>query len=95
MITHTTGPTPGLFCQIAQLLARQGRFVEAAKTIAYIDNCLGSDHERLPPVPERCYEDALAIIKTGLDTEALGRVRNEGSRLSADEVIAMAFPART
>jgi predicted ATPase/class 3 adenylate cyclase len=95
MITHTTGPTPGLFCQIAQLLARQGRFVEAAKTIAYIDNCLGSDHERLPPVPERCYEDALAIIKTGHDTEALGRLRNEGSRLSADEVIAMAFPART
>jgi uncharacterized protein YbjQ (UPF0145 family) len=46
-------------------------------------------------VPERCYEDALAIIKTGLDTEALGRLRNEGSRLSADEVIAMAFPVRT
>lgn len=95
MITHATGPAVWVFCYIAHLLARQGRFVEAARTIAYIDNRLGSVHERLPPVPVRCYEDALAIIKTSLDTEALGRLRNEGSRLSAEEVIAMAFPART
>ena len=95
MIMHSTGPAPWVFCYIAQLLARQGRFIEAAKTIAYIDNRLRSDHERLPPGSERCYEDALAIIKTGLDTEALDRLRNEGSRLSADEVIAVAFPTRT
>jgi predicted ATPase/class 3 adenylate cyclase len=95
MITHTQGPAPWVFCYIAHLLARQGRFVEAAKTIAYIDNRLGSDHERLPPAPERFYEDALAIIKTGLDAATLGRLCNEGSRLSAEEVIAMTFPART
>ncbi|MGR4871765.1 hypothetical protein ACIPRI_23205, partial [Variovorax sp. LARHSF232] len=96
MVTHTTGPAPWLFCYIAHLLARQGRFFEAAKTIAYIDSCtLEPDRVRMPPVPERCYEEALAIVKTGLDTEALGRLRNEGSRLSAEEVIAMAFPART
>jgi predicted ATPase/class 3 adenylate cyclase len=95
MITHATGRAPWVFCYIAHLLARQGRFVEAAKTIAYIDNRLGSNHERLTPATERCYEDALAIIGTSLDTEALGRLRNEGSRLSAEEVIAMAFPART
>ncbi len=96
MVTHTTGPAPWLFCYIAHLLARQGRFFEAAKTIAYIDSCmLEHDRVRMPPVPERCYEEALAIVKTGLDTEALGRLRNEGSRLSAEEVIAMAFPART
>jgi hypothetical protein len=84
-----------VFCYIAHLLARQGRLVEAAKTMAYIDSRLGSDHERLPPVPERCHEEALAIIKTGLETEALGRLRNEGSLLNAEEIIAMAFPART
>jgi hypothetical protein len=95
MITHAIGPAAWLFCYIAHLLARQGRFVEAAKTIAYIDNRLGSDLERSSIVPMRSYEDALAIIKTGLDTEALGRLRNEGSRLNAEEVIAMAFPART
>jgi predicted ATPase/class 3 adenylate cyclase len=94
-ITHATGPAAWAFCYIAHLLARQGRFNEAAKTIAYIDNRLGADLERLPPVPERCYEEALAIIKTGLDAEVLGRLRNEASRLSADEMIAMAFPART
>ena len=95
MITHAQGPAIWVFCYIAHLLARQGRLVEAARTMAYIDSRLGSDHERLPPVTERCYEEALAIIKTGLDTDALGRLRNEGSRLSAEEVIAMAFPART
>ncbi|MDM0117993.1 adenylate/guanylate cyclase domain-containing protein [Variovorax sp. J22R133] len=92
MITHTAGPAVWLFCYIAQLLARQGRLVEAAKTIVYIDNRLGPNHERLTTLTERCHEDALAIIKTGLDTEALGRLRDEGSRLSAKEVIAMAFP---
>jgi hypothetical protein len=63
--------------------------------MAYIDNRLASDHERLTLVAERCHEEALAIIKAGLDAEALGRFRHEGSRLSAEEVIAMAFPART
>ncbi|MGJ7512606.1 adenylate/guanylate cyclase domain-containing protein [Variovorax sp. GT1P44] len=95
MITHAQGPAIWVFCYIANLLAREGRYIEAAKTIAYINNRLGSDHARLPPVPERCYEEALAVIKTGLDAEALGRLRDEGSRLSAEEVIAMAFPART
>jgi len=96
MITHVTGPAIWVFCYIAYLLASQGRLVDAAKTIAYIDRRLGeSDRERLPPLAVRCYEDALAIVKTGFDTEALDRLRSEGSRLSADDVLAMAFPART
>ena len=94
MITHTAGPAVWLFCYIAQLLARQGRLVEAAKTIAYIDHRLGPNHERLTTLSERCHEDALAIIKSGLGTEALGLLRDEGCRLRAKEVIAMAFPVR-
>ncbi len=95
MIMHAIGPAVWLFCYIAHLLARQGRFVEAAKTIAYVDNRMGSEQERMPPVPERCHEEALATITTSLDTERLDRIRNEGSRLSAEEVIAMAFPDRS
>ena len=96
LATHATGSAPWFLCYVARLLARQGRFVEAAKTLGYIDNrLLLPHHARLPPVPELCYEDALATIKTGLDTEALGRLRNEGSRLNEEEVIAMAFPVRT
>ena len=92
MIMHAIGPGAWAFCYIAHLLACQERFVEAAKTIGYIDNRVGSDLKGLAPVPVRCYEEALAIIKKALDTEALSRLRREGCQLSADEVIAMAFP---
>lgn len=94
MIMQAIGPAVWLFCYIAHLLAHQGRFVEAATTVAYIDKRMGSDLKLLPPVPMRCYDEALATIKKGLDTEALSRLRLEGLRLSADEVIAMAFPDR-
>ena len=94
MIMHSIGPGVWAFCYIAHLLACQERFVEAAKTLAYIDNRVGPDLKGLAPVPVRCYEMALAIIKKGLDTEELSRFRREGFQLSADEVVEMAFPER-
>jgi len=85
-----------VFCSVASLLARKGRLVEAAKTIAYIDRRLhGPDRARFTQGMLRRYEETRAIVKMGLDAEALDRLRSEGSRLSAEEVIAMAFPART
>jgi hypothetical protein len=55
---------------------------------------LEADRDCLPPVAARCYEETLAIVKMGFETEALDLLRSEGSRLSAEEVIAMAFPTR-
>jgi len=93
IFTRALSPASWVFCHIAFLLARLGRLVDAAKTIAYIDN----RSENTPyQLAVRHYEEALAIVKSGLlDSEELDRIRGEGSRLSADEVIAMAFPART
>ena len=94
--TRALGPAIWVFCNIAHLLARQGRLIEAARTIAYIDRRLQEpDRESLVPGAVRRYEEVCAIVKTGLETEALERLRSDGSRLSAEEVIAIAFQART
>jgi hypothetical protein len=94
--TRAVGPAIWVFCSVASLLARQGRLVEAAKTIAYIDRRLQEpDRECLPPESVHRYEEVRAIVERGFDTEALERLRSDGSRLSAEEVIAIAFPGRT
>jgi predicted ATPase/class 3 adenylate cyclase len=96
MITRALGPAIWVFCIVADLLARRGRLVEAAKTIAYIDRCLREpDGERLNSGQLSRYEEVRAIVEMGLETETLERLRSDGSRLSAEEVIAMAFPGRT
>jgi hypothetical protein len=96
IFTRAFGPAIWMFCIVASLLARQGRLVEAAKTIAYIDCRLREpDGERLSPGQSRRYEELRDIVKTGFETEVLERLRSDGSGLSAEEVIAMAFPART
>ena len=85
-----------MFCLIASLLARQGRLIEAAKTIVYIDRrLLEPDPEYLTPGQLRRYEETRANVKMGLDAGALDCLRSKGSRLSAEEVTAMAFPPRT
>jgi predicted ATPase/class 3 adenylate cyclase len=93
--TRALGPAIWVFSIIADLLAHQGRLIEAAKTLGYIDRRLQEPgHESLAPATVRRYEEALAIVQQGFESEALELLRSEGSRLSADEVIAMAFPAR-
>jgi predicted ATPase len=96
IFTRALGPAIWVYWSVASLLAHQGRLVEAAKTIAYIDRrMLEPDGERLSPGQLRRYEELSAIVKMGFETEALERLRSDGSRLSAEEVIAMAFPGRT
>ena len=88
------GPAIWVFCLIAALLATPGRLVEAAKTIAYIDRrLLEPDSEHLTPAQLRRYKETRAIVEMDFDAEALDRLRSEASLLSAEEVIAMAFPA--
>jgi hypothetical protein len=95
MFTHAFGPAIWVFCHIAVLLARQGRLREAAKTIAYIDHRLAEpDPEHLTPGQLRPYEETRAIVQREVDAEALDQLRREGSLLSAEEVIDMAFPPR-
>jgi hypothetical protein len=45
---------------------------------------LEANRDCLPPVAARCYEETLAIVKMGFETEALDLLRSEGSRLSAE-----------
>jgi predicted ATPase/class 3 adenylate cyclase len=94
VFTRAIGPAIYVFRSVVTLLARQGRLAEAAKTIGFIDRrLLEPDSDHVPPLP--AYGATLAVVEAGLDTEALDRLRSEGFGLSADEVIAMAFPARS
>jgi len=96
MSTHAFGPAIWVFCVISSLLARQGRLVDAAKTVAYVDRrLLEPDAERLSPGQLRRYEETRALVTRGFDAQALDRLRSEGSRLGAEDVLAIAFPPRT
>ena len=95
---HASGPMTCPYCYVAQLLARQGRLADAARTIAWIDNrLLQTDRDYrdwIPPHAACSYQEAKGMVESAFTREERDRFAREGAWLSVEQVTAMAFPAR-
>jgi predicted ATPase len=79
---------------VAFVLARQGRFEDAARLVGYVDAWRAT--QRIDPFPtqRRSHRETLAMVAPHLHPGALESLRAEGGRISEDEAIALAFPSR-
>ncbi|WP_233804882.1 winged helix-turn-helix domain-containing protein [Paraburkholderia sp. HP33-1] len=90
---HARDPMACPYCHVALLLARQGRLVDAARTLAWIDNRqLQAVRDWIPPMAVSSYKEARAIVDSAFTREECDRLASEGARLSFEQVTAMAFP---
>ncbi|WP_233804889.1 ATP-binding protein [Paraburkholderia sp. HP33-1] len=95
LLMHTFGPTTYPYSYVALLLARQGRLVDAARTLAWIDNRqLQAVRDWFPPIAVSSYEEARTMVDSAFTREECDRLASDGARLSFEQVTAMAFPGR-
>ena len=91
-IIHSVGSAPWAFCFCACLCARRRRPRDAMRLLGYVDGLLSG---RALSLNARTFHDeALTAAAPALQADELDRLRTEGRGMSADEAVAVAFPAR-
>jgi hypothetical protein len=92
MYKRAYGSGKGPMNEVAFLLARQGRFEDAARVIGRRDALQTFDRSNNYPALLRSYDAAVALVEAALGREECARLRDEGARLSDEEAAALAFP---
>jgi predicted ATPase/DNA-binding winged helix-turn-helix (wHTH) protein len=88
-IAHAVGTTRTTLAHVSFLLARKGRYEDAARLLGAV-GVPGALY--LAPPNRASYEDSTAIIVGVLGDDAFERLKTEGRSLSEPEAVALAFP---
>lgn len=91
-VKRALGTVRTALCYVSFLLARQGRYADAARLLGAVDGLRPSGAAILAPPNRACYDDAAAIASQALGVHEFERLKSEGGRLSEDEAVALAFP---
>jgi Flp pilus assembly protein TadD len=90
-LKHATGSASWAVNHVCFLLARQARLEDAARLIGYIDTPRRAQTIVQSPSQRRSYDEAVAILRTALDSCRFEQLRAAGSGFTEDEAIALAF----
>jgi predicted ATPase/DNA-binding winged helix-turn-helix (wHTH) protein len=90
-LKHATGSASWAVNHVCFLLARQARLEDAARLIGYIDTPHRAQTIVQSPSQRRSYDEAVAILRTALDSCRFEQLRAAGSGFTEDEAIALAF----
>jgi hypothetical protein len=86
------GSTIWVFNHVACLVARQGRYGDAAQLLGYVDAAPTSGFIAKSPSQAQSYAQAQAAAKAALDTDAFKDLHSAGAHLSEHDAMALAFP---
>jgi hypothetical protein len=80
-----------LFSHIAFLVARQGRFNDAARLIGFVDHTRSTAGSVWTPHFQLSYEMAIELVQGGLSEAEFGTLRSVGRELTEEIATEVAF----
>lgn len=90
-IRRALGTAHTTLCHFAFLLARRGRYADAARLLGAVEALHPAGAAILAPPNRASYDEAAVIVEEALDAAELARLMAEGSMLSEDEAVAVMF----